>query len=211
MAYQYEFARETTDNGTIITQNSPNYFNLDKRITSEQNPYKIVDIAYVVDPLNPNKKGRLSLSICPGKKDKKSNRDLRLDLENIKANGIQVIVCLLEWGEMSLLNVIDYPRKAQEIGFVFYHMPIRDRGITTYKELSSLIPIIVSHLSEGHNVLVHCRSGLGRAGTICACCLGHFGYNGNSAIGTVRKQRPGAIQTDQQETSVFQYCSVLVP
>lgn len=185
-------------------------FNLDKRITSEQDPYRIIDIAHIVsNPSTPNIKGRLSLSISPGKKDSKWNRSLQMDLDAIKSNGIQVIVCLLEWSEMRMLGISDYPRQAQESGFLFYHMPIRDRGTPHQNEINVLVPILVQHLASGQNVLVHCRGGLGRAGTICACCLGHFGYEGRSAIETVRKMRPGAVQTNKQAECVVQYCQGL--
>lgn len=203
------------NNGMIILPINGNanlQFNLDRRTTSQQNPYKVIDIAHIVP--NPEsgltEKARLALSIAPGKKDNRWNRDLDVDLEIIKSNNIHVIVCLLEWSEMRMLSLTDYPRKAQEKGLLFYHMPIKDRGVTNQKELSTLVPILVQHLSSGHNVLIHCRGGLGRAGTICGCCLGHFGYQGTNAIDAVRAQRPGAIQTTKQEDSVIQYCRSLI-
>jgi protein-tyrosine phosphatase len=197
--------------GTVILGPSVLKFNLDKRITSLQDPYRVIDIAHIVgDPSNPNNKGRLTLSISPGKKDSHWNRDLKLDLAIIKNNGIQVIVCLLEWSEMRMLNITDYPKIVQEDGFIFYHLPIRDGGIPQQKDIDVLVPILIQHLSAGQNVLVHCRAGLGRAGTICACCLGHFGYEGQTAIDTVRAQRHGAVQTRKQEECVINYCNGLI-
>ena len=191
--------------GTIILPISQ--FNLDRRVNSVQSPYTIVDVAHIVfDPLRPDIKGRLTISIAPGKKDQRWNRDLQLDLDAIKNNGIQVIVCLLQWSEMKMLSITDYPKRAQEQGFLFYHLPIQDRRTPNHKDIDVLVPIIVQHLIAGQNVLVHCRGGLGRAGTICGCCLGHFGYDGVTAIGIVRKQRPGAIQTEQQAACVVKYC-----
>lgn len=212
---QEEESFAKVNNGIIILPiNGPANLqcNLDRRTTSQQNPYKVIDIAHIVP--NPEsgltEKARLTLSIAPGKKDNRWNRDLDVDLEIIKSNNIHVVVCLLEWSEMLMLSLTDYPRKAQEKGLLFYHMPIKDRGVTTQKDLSTLVPILVQHLSSGHNVLIHCRGGLGRAGTICGCCLGHFGYQGNTAIDAVRAQRPGAIQTTKQEDSVIQYCRSLL-
>lgn len=201
-------------NGGIILpmiEKSFDRYNIDKRVTSERDPYQIIDIANVIsNPLKPYVKGRLSLSISPGKKDSKWNRDLEMDLNVMKTNGVQVIVCLLEWSEMRKLGISDYPRKAQESGFLFYHIPIRDRGTPHQNEISVLVPLLVQHLAFGQNILVHCRGGLGRAGTVCACCLGHFGYEGRLAIDTIRKLRPGAIQTSRQMECVVQYCQSLV-
>jgi ADP-ribosyl-[dinitrogen reductase] hydrolase len=225
MARRYEFVREQIyGNGTIVLPRGsrPMKFGImdnvlisdsqeayiDHRITSEQSPYLIVDIAHVaVDPI---KKGRLSVSISPGKKDNRWNRDIDLDLKSIKNNGIKVIVCLLEWSEMRMLDIVDYPRKAEESGFLFYHLPIRDCGVPSPNEINVLIPILVQHLVNGQNILIHCREGLGRAGTICACCLVHFGYDGKSAIETIRKRRPGAIQTHRQEDCIMQYYHRLI-
>ena len=182
----------------------------DRRVTSQQSPYTIVDVVHVVDPTHPDIKGRLSISLCPGKKDHRWNRDLEIDLAAIRDDGIQVIVCLVEWSEMKTLSISDYPRRAQEQGFLFYHLPTKDRRAPLVSEVGALVPIIVQHLSAGQNVLVHCRGGLGRAGTICACCLGHFGHNGKAAIELVRKQRPGSIQTNCQIVCVSSYCQQIV-
>lgn len=205
MAFQYEFMKNDTNNATTISS----IIN-DNRITSKIVPYEIIDIAHVVpDPLNQELRGRLSVSICPGKKDTRSNRDLDLDLKEIKNNGIQVVICLLKWREFQLLDIMEYPKKVQEAGLVFYHLPIKDRGIPQQRELDTLIPIIVKHLCDGMNILVHCRCGLGRAGTICACCLCHFDYSAKEAIEIVRQQRPGAIQTHKQEQCIINYSGKL--
>lgn len=199
-----------SSNGTIILPINMNLVqcNLDKRATSDQNPYKVINIANIVGYSDTISK--LALSIAPGKKDQRWNRDMETDLEVIKSNDIHVIVCLLEWSEMRMLGMIDYPRQAQEKGFLFYHLPIKDRGVPNPKDLNVLIPLLVQHLSMGKNILVHCRGGLGRAGTICGCCLGHFRYDGVTAIEAVRMQRPGAIQTNKQEACVIQYCRELL-
>ncbi len=170
--------------------------------------YKIIDILLVKTEMA-EKPGKLCLSITPGKIDKYGNRNLTMDLQKIKDDNIKIIVCLLEWSEMFSLNIADYPKRAQAEGFLFYHLPIPDRGAPNQKEVNILIPILIRHLSAGRNVLVHCRGGLGRAGTICACCMAHFGYEWKTAISEVRQKRPGAIQTHKQEECVMQYCQRL--
>lgn len=204
MSYRYDIS---DDGGVLISANTFE----DKRITSEQDPYKLVDVAhFIVDENMPEQEGKLFISISPGKKDNKWNRDLEHDLNNIVNGEINIIVCLLEWAEMRMLNITDYPIRAQEMGITFYHLPIKDRGVPQLKELTTLIPIIIQHLAAGKNVLIHCRAGLGRAGLMCACCLTHFGYGGNDAIEVVRNQRPKAIQTTKQEECVISYSELLL-
>ena len=54
-------------------------------------------------------------------------------------------------------------------------------------------------LRRGERVLVHCRGGLGRAGSVAARLLVEFGAAPNEAIRQVRVARPGAIETREQE------------
>jgi ADP-ribosylglycohydrolase len=54
-------------------------------------------------------------------------------------------------------------------------------------------------LERGGRVLVHCRGGLGRAGTIAALMLIERGWSAPQAIRDVRAVRPGAIETAEQE------------
>ena len=58
-------------------------------------------------------------------------------------------------------------------------------------------------LRSGRDVLVHCRGGLGRAGTIAARLLIELGMEPVTAIRQVRAVRPGAIETIEQEKYVL--------
>ena len=55
---------------------------------------------------------------------------------------------------------------------------------------------------NGEDVYVHCKGGLGRAGTIAARLLVELGVSPKQAIADVRAARPGAIQTREQERYV---------
>jgi ADP-ribosyl-[dinitrogen reductase] hydrolase len=58
-------------------------------------------------------------------------------------------------------------------------------------------------LRSGHDVVVHCRGGLGRAGMIGARLLIELGMEPATAIRQVRAVRPGAIETSAQEEYVL--------
>src|SRR6266516_3803783 len=59
-----------------------------------------------------------------------------------------------------------------------------------------------ARLRSGFDVLVHCRGGLGRGGLIAARLLVELGSKPENAIGQVRRARPGAIETLEQEDYV---------
>ena len=59
-------------------------------------------------------------------------------------------------------------------------------------------PAINAILRSRGRVLVHCRGGLGRAGTVTARILIEQGEAPHDAVHEVRTSRPGAIETDAQ-------------
>jgi ADP-ribosyl-[dinitrogen reductase] hydrolase len=93
---------------------------------------------------------------------------------------------------------------------LWYHLPIVDGSIpderfdekwdNAGRELRSI-------LRNGSDVLVHCRGGLGRAGTIASRLLIELGMAPRTAIARVRAVRPGAIETCEQE----EYVLAIVP
>ena len=152
----------------------------------------------------PDDCGKLSLSVAPGKTTPRTQRDLEADLKAIKSQGYDTIVCLLEWGEMEKIMLVNYPLTAQE-HFRFLHFPIKDMSVPRMEEAKTFIPMLASLLHQGKKVLLHCRQGLGRAGLIAACSLLHFGLTPDEAIQKIRERRKGAIQTDEQRRFVRTY------
>jgi ADP-ribosyl-[dinitrogen reductase] hydrolase len=58
-------------------------------------------------------------------------------------------------------------------------------------------------LTEGGRVVLHCRGGIGRTGTIAARLLVEFGISPAEAIRMIRRARPGTIETPAQEAYVM--------
>ncbi len=63
-------------------------------------------------------------------------------------------------------------------------------------------PELRRRLAEGARVLIHCRAGLGRTGTVAARLLVEHGLDPEAAILRVRQSRPAAIETAGQEAYV---------
>lgn len=199
-------------NNKRLSSNALNeiYFDLKQRLNSEDVPYDITKIFTVNNDKLEGKIGKVSVAMCPGRKDCKYNRDIIKDLERIKENKVDVIICLLEWSELERLYILSYPIKAQEFGFNFFHLPIKDLGTADPRELDVIVPLIIGFLLESKHILIHCKSGYGRAGTITACCLTHFGFEPCEAISIVRSKRPRSVQTSSQEDSVHNYHEYII-
>lgn len=151
--------------------------------------------------------GRLGITFCPGKKGESVfgaawDRDLDLDLDAVKGWGADAVLSLIEDHEFEMLGVAELGEAVKARGIEWVHFPIRDldtpRGeaIDTWTAISAQLH---ATLERGGRVLVHCRGGLGRAGTIAALMLIERGWSAPQAISDVRAVRPGAIETEVQE------------
>ena len=156
-------------------------------------------------------KGAVGLTLCPGKYDEAAmtgawDRDLTLDLDAIENWGAGAVVTLLEQKELTFLRVEQLGKEVRRRRLLWFHLPIIDVSIpdeTFETNWNDACPELLRLLRNGDNVLIHCRGGLGRAGTIAARLLIEMGMKPNIAIEQVRSVRPGAIETKEQENYIL--------
>ena len=180
-------------------------------MTSQTHPLQIAELAIAGLP------GKIGITLCPGKKvysflaSREWDRDLASDLDTIMMWGAGAVVTLLESHEFEELQVRQLPQKVREIGAAWFHLPIQDVSIPdqlfseSWPESANALFEI---LKSGKHVLIHCRGGIGRAGTVAALLLQETGENAWEAINQVRAVRPGAIETFEQEEYVLGYTRV---
>ena len=155
--------------------------------------------------------GRVGITFCPGKYDRHAmsgywDRDLSLDLDAIRDWGAAAVVTLVEPKELIMLRVERLGDEVLRRGMLWFHLPIVD--VSTPEEAFERQWGVAGHelrtlLRNARDVLVHCRGGLGRAGTIAARLLIELGMEPPTAIRQVRAVRPGAIETREQERYVL--------
>lgn len=175
--------------------------------TSESHPLRIGEA-------NPGRDlGRIGITLCPGKKQASALsgswcRDLDLDLDAIQRWGATGVISLITDHEIDSLQVRGLGKAVQDRHMEWWHLPIRDVKAPGRKfECAWKIAgeAIRDRVRLGFNVLVHCKGGLGRAGTVAARLLVELGASPEDAIRQVRTARgKGAIETPSQETHVRQ-------
>jgi ADP-ribosyl-[dinitrogen reductase] hydrolase len=173
--------------------------------TSRSHPLRIDEVAVS------EAGGRIRLTFCPGKcgpslYDYRWERDLAADLDVIVTWGAKAMVTLIEAHEFDLLGVPDLGAQVRARGIDWHPLPIPDvqppgeRFATGWQRSG---PTLRRLLLGGQRVLVHCRGGLGRAGTVAAQLLVELGVPPQEAIRRVRTARPRAIETMDQERYVL--------
>lgn len=150
--------------------------------------------------------GTLALTMCPGRRDR--SRELARDLADLRAAGFDALVCLVPDDELQWLGVPDLPAQAAAQGFAVRQVPVLDQQAPGWSEACALVQWIGARLAVGEKVVVHCRGGLGRAGTIAACVLVDQGRTAEAAVAGVRAARDvRAIETAEQFEFVQRYAA----
>lgn len=154
--------------------------------------------------------GQIGMTLCPGRIGPSAGgpaweRDLDADLDAVEAWKPDLILTLMQDGDFAEAGV---PQFAAVLGRRFAawrHLPIVDGGVpdaaferawaTTGAEARGL-------LSRGGKVLIHCRAGLGRTGTLAARLLVELGSSADDAMSAVREARANTIENRDQEEHV---------
>lgn len=179
--------------------------------TSHSHPLQIAEVRPV------DGHGRIGITFCPGKKQPGAltgawDRDLGIDLDAVHAFGAAALVTLIEDLEIADLQVHGIGEEVVRRHMDWLHLPIRDVSVPgpdfeqTWQQYG---PGLRVRLRDGFDVVVHCKGGLGRAGTIAARLMVELGMEPAQAIGEVRQVRSGAIETRAQEDYVLSHAPIV--
>ena len=150
--------------------------------------------------------GQIGLCLCPGKRANSLSglrweRDLATDLAVIARWPADAVLTLIEDPEFEALGVPQLGRQVQALGIAWHHLPIVDFQPPDARFEAGWAdrgPALLALLRAGGRVIVHCRGGLGRSGTVAARMLVELDVPAPEAIARVHGVRPGAIETPEQ-------------
>jgi ADP-ribosylglycohydrolase/protein-tyrosine phosphatase len=165
------------------------------------------------DPLSidelpwPGSAGGIGLTLCPGKHEPdplfaRWARDLEADADAVRRWGAVAVLTLLTGEELLALGVPALGAALRARDIEWHHVPIPDGhapGPAFERAWPWVRQRLLGHLARDGRVLIHCKGGLGRAGTVAARMLVESGgLAPREAVGAVRTARPGAVETDPQ-------------
>jgi atypical dual specificity phosphatase len=123
--------------------------------------------------------------------------DVGRDLKALARAGVGAVVSLTET-----------PLEAQALGqakLEILHLPVPDFTPPTQAQIDTFVAFARGAIDRKVAVAVHCTGGLGRTGTMLACYLAALGESAAEAIESVRRIRPGSIETAGQEDCIREY------
>ena len=154
--------------------------------------------------------GKLGLCGCPGTLLDSDKQIIGIEntLNIFKNHQIDIIVSLLETSELKLLGCDNLTKEIKLNNFAWFHFPITDFDIPTknsLSELNLLLSELEKFLKKEKNIIIHCKAGLGRTGTIASLLLTKLGLSTKNAVHYIRKYRPGSIDTNEQKNFVLNW------
>lgn len=123
------------------------------------------------------------------------------DLETTLNQGISAIVNLCA-------ECYDLHELEKKAGFEVYYLPIADEGAPDIESLEKALAWIEDLIADGKKVLIHCRYGIGRAGTLVIAYLLKNGFSLRQALNKM-KHTPSIPMSDQQYRLLRKYSEKL--
>lgn len=166
-----------------------------------------------VDWLSTPWMGKVGLTFAPGKVQPGAatgawERDLRVDLDRLRQEfAADRLICLLRDDELAELGIATLPHAAAVAGLRFHRVPITDGELPDAKQdVAGLVSEIAGWAAAGENVVIHCKGGLGRAGTIGGGVLRAAGMDGDAALRELARARgPACPETSQQRLFIEKF------
>jgi hypothetical protein len=127
---------------------------------------------------------------------------LQDEIRSLRANGVDVLVCLLTSGETTELGLAEEAACCAACCIEFVAFPFADRGVpASASNALGLVRRLAARLTGGKAVAIHCRQGIGRSALMAACVLVSLGEGPDAAFERIARARgrPVPDTTEQRD------------
>lgn len=128
-------------------------------------------------------------------------------LAAMRAQGVEVVVSMLEPKEQEWLDLATQHAACVQAGIDYVSCPVQDRGIP--RGVEHILPVarrLARELSAGRGVLFHCFAGIGRSPLMAACTLAVLGVAPLRALEAISRARGLPVpDTDEQRAFVLEF------
>lgn len=133
------------------------------------------------------------------------------ELANWKRAGVDTVLSLLTPEEQRDLDLLKEAGESHRQGLAFSSFPIPDRQVPKSEaKFNGAVRHASEILSDGQNLLIHCRQGVGRTGLFAACLLIRTGMSPSAAVDLVSAARGLAVpETSEQRDWIERYAPAL--
>jgi len=135
------------------------------------------------------------------------------EIESWQREGIAHVFSCLTDQEETELNVETEASIVRARGMTFWSFPILDRQVPDSEPLlADVLRELETKLDAGHNVVLHCRQGVGRAGLVAACLLVMHGIEPAAAVRELSAARGLPVpETAEQREWIDRYARTFAP
>jgi protein-tyrosine phosphatase len=129
------------------------------------------------------------------------------EMLELKREGIDTLVSLLERREAEWLGLDGEGAEAEKAGMVFLNFPIPDTHVPmNVRQFRRFAGDLAMRLRNGERIGVHCRGSIGRATVTAACTLIHLGWKPGDALIAVEATRGCPVpDTEEQQAWIMAY------
>lgn len=132
-----------------------------------------------------------------------SSNPTNAQLAELFQDGFRTIISLLD--EKEQRPYYD-TKKIKAMGFSRHSIPVMNYNPPTLGQFKQFLEIMSQAKGK---VLIHCLGGAGRTGTMAAAYWISKGLPAHKAIAKVRVSNPGAVETAEQEESLYELEAVI--
>jgi protein-tyrosine phosphatase len=129
------------------------------------------------------------------------------EMRELKREGIDTLVSLLERREAEWLGLDGERAEAEKAGMVFLNFPIPDTQVPmNVGQFRQFAADLAMRLRKGEHIGVHCRGSIGRSTVTAACTLIHLGWKPENALIAVEAARGCSVpDTEEQQAWIMAY------